>query len=137
MRSTPQTGPRTGRQCAAPAEELFGEPDTTGGEDRWPRGTVEAVEHQVLAPAARIVFQAVEPDFHTRTGMTAADLRVGWPQREQMLARGEPAQADRRGPDAVWRTGWPQKGLRMISGFCAAVLGVLRSGSTLADRWHG
>ncbi|MHA4854452.1 hypothetical protein L1080_033695 [Rhodococcus sp. MSC1_016] len=67
--------------------ELFGEPDTTGGEERWPSETVHAVERDVLAPAARVVFTAFEPDLDTRAGMIAADLRFGWPQMEQMLAR--------------------------------------------------
>ena len=67
--------------------ELFGEPDTTTSEDRWSRETVEAVEHEVLAPAARVIFAAFEPQLDTRAGMIAADLRVGWPQMEQMLAR--------------------------------------------------
>ncbi|MFD9663461.1 hypothetical protein ACFWAY_17830 [Rhodococcus sp. NPDC059968] len=67
--------------------ELFGKPDTTVDEDRWSRETVEAVEHTVPAPAARVVFAAFEPDLDTRAGMIAADLRFGWPQMEQMLAR--------------------------------------------------
>ncbi|QTJ71119.1 hypothetical protein HYG77_37345 (plasmid) [Rhodococcus sp. ZPP] len=67
--------------------QLFGEPDTTGSEERWPSETVHAVEHDVLAPAARVVFPAFEPDLDTRAGMIAADLRFGWPQMEQMLAR--------------------------------------------------
>ncbi|AWK76041.1 hypothetical protein CBI38_31190 (plasmid) [Rhodococcus oxybenzonivorans] len=67
--------------------ELFGEPDTAGNEERWPYETVHAVECDVLAPAARVVFTAFEPDLDTRAGMTPADLRFGWPQMEQMLAR--------------------------------------------------
>lgn len=66
--------------------ELFGEPDTAGREERWPYKTVHAVERDVLAPAARVVFTAFEPDLDTRAGMIAAELRFGWPQMEQMLA---------------------------------------------------
>ncbi|RZL78976.1 MAG: hypothetical protein EOP32_20565 [Rhodococcus sp. (in: high G+C Gram-positive bacteria)] len=75
--------------------ELFGKPDTTVDEDRWSRETVEAVEHTVLAPAARVVFAAFEPDLDTRAGMIATDLRFGWPQMEQMLARVTLREADR------------------------------------------
>ena len=67
--------------------ELFGEPDTTADEDRWPSKTVEDVERDVLAPAARVVFNAFDPGLDARVGMTASGLRVGWPQMEQMLAR--------------------------------------------------
>ena len=76
--------------------ELFGEPDTAGSEERWPCETVHAVEHDVLAPAARMVFTAFEPDLDTRAGMIAADLRFGWPQMEQMLARATLREDQRR-----------------------------------------
>ncbi|MFK4363026.1 MAG: hypothetical protein ACRDTW_21260 [Rhodococcus qingshengii] len=41
---------------------VFGEPDSVDGELRWDADTVDAVERDVLAPAARIMFDAFAPE---------------------------------------------------------------------------
>ncbi|MDV6211843.1 hypothetical protein R3Q08_26610 [Rhodococcus erythropolis] len=66
---------------------VFGEPDSVDGEFRWDADTVDAVERDVLAPAARIMFDAFAPEWNTRIQMTGSNLALGWPQMEQMLAR--------------------------------------------------
>ncbi|MDJ0104988.1 hypothetical protein QM646_01085 [Rhodococcus erythropolis] len=66
---------------------VFGEPDSGGGELRWDADTVVAVERDVLAPAARIMFDAFAPEWNTRVQMNRSNLALGWPQMEQMLAR--------------------------------------------------
>ncbi|MDZ7911951.1 MAG: hypothetical protein U5O16_08970 [Rhodococcus sp. (in: high G+C Gram-positive bacteria)] len=66
---------------------VFGEPDSVDGELRWDAGTVDAVERDVLAPAARIMFDAFAPEWNTRVQMSGSNLALGWPQMEQMLAR--------------------------------------------------
>lgn len=66
---------------------VFGEPDSVGGELRWDTDTVDAVERDVLAPAARIMFDAFAPEWNTRVQMNGSNLALGWPQMEQMLAR--------------------------------------------------
>lgn len=66
---------------------VFGEPDSVDGELRWDADTVVAVERDVLAPAARIMFDAFAPEWNTRIQMTGSNLALGWPQMEQMLAR--------------------------------------------------
>lgn len=66
---------------------VFGEPDSVDGELRWDADTVDAVERDVLAPAARIMFDAFAPESNTRVQMTGSNLALGWPQMEQMLAR--------------------------------------------------
>ncbi|TCN53545.1 hypothetical protein EV641_106191 [Rhodococcus sp. SMB37] len=79
--------------------EVFGDPDTTAaGEDRWSQETVIAIERDVLAPAARIIFGAFAPDLETRVGMIAGGLKFGWPQMEQLMGRVQVrADADREG----------------------------------------
>ncbi|MFD6517868.1 hypothetical protein [Rhodococcus sp. NPDC060176] len=49
--------------------------------------TVVAVERDVLAPAARIMFDAFAPEWNTRVQMNGSNLALGQPQMEQMLAR--------------------------------------------------
>lgn len=66
---------------------VFGEPDSVDGELRWDADTVDAVERDVLAPAARIMFDAFAPEWNTRVPMNRSNLALGWPQMEQMLAR--------------------------------------------------
>ena len=66
---------------------VFGEPDSVDGELRWDGDTVDAVERNVLAPAARIMFDAFAPEPNTRIQMNGSNLALGWPQMEQMLAR--------------------------------------------------
>lgn len=66
---------------------VFGEPDSVDGEFRWDTNTVVAVERDVLAPAARIMFDAFAPEWNTRVQMNGSNLALGWPQMEQMLAR--------------------------------------------------
>ena len=66
---------------------VFGGPDSVDGELRWDADTVVAVERDVLAPAARIMFDAFAPEWNTRLQMNGSNLALGWPQREQMLAR--------------------------------------------------
>jgi len=66
---------------------VFGEPDSIDGEFRWDVDTVDAVERDVLAPAARIMFDAFAPEWNTRVQMNGSNLALGWPQMEQMLAR--------------------------------------------------
>ena len=66
---------------------LFGEPDSVDGEFRWDGDTVVAVERDVLAPAARIMFDAFAPEWNTRVQVSGSNLALGWPQMEQMLAR--------------------------------------------------
>lgn len=66
---------------------VFGEPDSVDEELRWDADTVVAVERDVLAPAARIMFDAFAPEWNTRVQMTGSNLALGWPQMEQMLAR--------------------------------------------------
>ncbi|MBH5141988.1 hypothetical protein [Rhodococcus erythropolis] len=66
---------------------VFGEPDSVDGEFRWDADTVVAVERDVLAPAARIMFDAFAPEWNTRVQMNGSNLALGWPQLEQMLAR--------------------------------------------------
>ncbi|OFE10408.1 hypothetical protein [Rhodococcus sp. 1139] len=66
---------------------VFGEPDSADGELRWDADTVDAVERDVLAPAARIMFDAFAPEWNTRVQMNGSNLALGWPQMEQMLAR--------------------------------------------------
>ncbi|MDE8649315.1 hypothetical protein PXH69_30525 [Rhodococcus qingshengii] len=66
---------------------VFGEPDSVDGELRWDADTVVAVEPDVLAPAARIMFDAFAPEWNTRVQMNGSNLALGWPQMEQMLAR--------------------------------------------------
>ncbi|MFF1946619.1 hypothetical protein ACFVWF_31295 [Rhodococcus qingshengii] len=66
---------------------VFGEPDSVDGELRWDADTVDAVERDVLAPAARIMFDAFAPEWNTRVQMNGSNLTLGWPQMEQMLAR--------------------------------------------------
>ena len=66
---------------------VFGEPDSVHGELRWDGDTVDAVERDVLAPAARIMFDAFAPEWNTRVQMSGSNLALGWPQMEQMLAR--------------------------------------------------
>ena len=66
---------------------VFGEPDSIDGEFRWDADTVDAVERDVLAPAARIMFDAFAPEWNTRVQMSGSNLALGWPQMEQMLAR--------------------------------------------------
>ncbi|ALU73655.1 hypothetical protein H351_32475 (plasmid) [Rhodococcus erythropolis R138] len=66
---------------------LFGEPDSVDGELRWDADTVVAVERDVLAPAARIMFDAFAPEWNTRVQVSGSNLALGWPQMEQMLAR--------------------------------------------------
>ncbi|MCQ4129105.1 hypothetical protein NOU13_31875 [Rhodococcus erythropolis] len=57
------------------------------GELRWDADTVDAVERDVLAPAARNMFDAFAPEWNTRVQMRGSNLALGWPQMEQMLAR--------------------------------------------------
>lgn len=66
---------------------VFGAPDSVDGELRWDAGTVDAVKRDVLAPAARIIFDAFAPEPNTRVQMTGSNLPLGWPRMEQMLAR--------------------------------------------------
>ncbi|MDF3319835.1 hypothetical protein [Rhodococcus sp. C3V] len=66
---------------------VFGEPDSIDGEFSWEADTVVAVERDVLAPAARIMFDAFAPEWNTRVQMNGSNLALGWPQMEQMLAR--------------------------------------------------
>ena len=66
---------------------VFGEPDSVDRELRWDADTVVAVERDVLAPAARIMFDAFAPEWNTRVQMNGANLALGWPQMEEMLAR--------------------------------------------------
>ena len=66
---------------------VFGEPDSVDAEFRWDGDTVDAVERDVLAPAARIMFDAFAPEWDTRVQMSGSNLALGWPQMEQMLAR--------------------------------------------------
>ncbi|MDJ0490244.1 hypothetical protein QNA24_28100 [Rhodococcus qingshengii] len=66
---------------------VFGEPDSVDGELRWDADTVDAVERDVLAPAARIMFDAFAPEWNTRVQMNGSNLALGSPQMEQMLAR--------------------------------------------------
>ncbi|RAL31601.1 hypothetical protein [Rhodococcus sp. AQ5-07] len=66
---------------------VFGEPDSVDGELRWDANTVDTIERDVLAPAARIMFDAFAPEWNTRIQMTGSNLALGWPQMEQMLAR--------------------------------------------------
>ncbi|KPH21128.1 hypothetical protein AN948_03520 [Rhodococcus sp. ADH] len=66
---------------------VFGEPDSVDGELRWDADTVDTVERDVLAPAARIMFDAFAPEWNTRIQMSGSNLALGWPQMEQMLAR--------------------------------------------------
>ncbi|MBT2269671.1 MULTISPECIES: hypothetical protein [Rhodococcus erythropolis group] len=66
---------------------VFGEPDSVDGELRWDGDTVDGIERDVLAPAARIMFDAFAPEWNTRVQMTGSNLPLGWPQMEQMLAR--------------------------------------------------
>ena len=66
---------------------MFGEPDSVDGESFWDVETVFAVERDVLAPAARVMFDAFAPEWDTRLSMQGANLSLGWPQMEQMLSR--------------------------------------------------
>ncbi|WP_415394404.1 hypothetical protein ACMTN4_01205 (plasmid) [Rhodococcus globerulus] len=66
---------------------VFGEPDFVDGEHLWDVETVFAVERDVLAPAARVMFDAFAPEWNTRLSMQGAYLSLGWPQMEQMLSR--------------------------------------------------
>lgn len=66
---------------------MFGEPDFFDGESHWDMETVFAVERDVLAPAARVMFDAFAPEWNTRLSMQVANLSLGWPQMEQMLSR--------------------------------------------------
>ncbi|TSD40545.1 hypothetical protein FFI94_031530 [Rhodococcus sp. KBS0724] len=66
---------------------MFGEPESVDGESHWDVETVFAVERDVLAPAARVMFDAFAPEWNTRLSMQAANLSLGWPQMEQMLSR--------------------------------------------------
>lgn len=66
---------------------VFGEPDSVDGELRWDADTVVAVERDVLAPAARIMFDAFAPEWNTRIQINGSNLALGWPQMEQMLAQ--------------------------------------------------
>ncbi|MDF3319813.1 hypothetical protein [Rhodococcus sp. C3V] len=66
---------------------IFGEPDSVDGELRWDADTVDAVEPDVLAPAARIMFDAFAPDPNTPVQMNGSNLALGWPQMKQMPAR--------------------------------------------------
>ena len=67
---------------------VFGEPDSVDGKLHWDGDTIDTVERDVLAPAARIMFDAFAPDPNTRVQMTGSNLPLGWPQREQMLCTG-------------------------------------------------
>nr|WP_256938588.1 hypothetical protein [Rhodococcus qingshengii] len=66
---------------------IFGEPDFVDGEPHWDVKTVFTVERDVLAPAARLIFDAFAPEWNTRLSMQGANLSLGWPQMEQMLSR--------------------------------------------------
>ena len=66
---------------------VFGEPDSVGRE-RWDADTVDAVERDVLAPAARAMFDAFAPEWNTRVQTTGSNLPLGCLQMEQMLTRG-------------------------------------------------
>lgn len=66
---------------------VFGEPDFVDGESHWDVKTVFTVERDVLAPAARVMFDAFAPEWNTRLSMQGANLSLGWPQMEQMLSR--------------------------------------------------
>ncbi len=66
---------------------VFGEPESVVGEFRWDADIVDAVERDVLAPAARIMFDAFALEWNTRVQMNGSNLVLGSPQMEQMLAR--------------------------------------------------
>ncbi|MDI9903529.1 hypothetical protein QM716_27065 [Rhodococcus sp. IEGM 1409] len=66
---------------------VFGEPDSVDGEFRLDADIVVAIEREVLAPAARVMFDAFAPEWNTRFRMNGANLALGWPQMEPMLAR--------------------------------------------------
>lgn len=48
--------------ASARLTSVFGEPDSGGRELRWDADTVDAVERDVPAPAARIMFDAFAPE---------------------------------------------------------------------------